>query len=465
MYSEFLQLCGFSQEEIEKERRRIDQAFQIWGITATDIKRAEERIRRYFDLELIGMYKIRGLWLKEFVDLTLAKAEGKKVIYSSVPSISQINAAMAFLSDRVYCTSPELTIITVMGQFFGKLGPVLEQAEKTWLPPGQAHCPYVQARLAAILGGMAARPDLLISVGIACDQAGKTDEIIEYLTGVPIVHVDGCNDERGDTWPYPDLRRVQYLGQELKNVATVFQQVIGLELSEEIINRGLSEWSQLKTLIDQLHKLREQADPSPMSEIDWKIVFQLGALCSPKNARESQDAVGTLLKEIQERVNQGKGVLEKGAPRVIYFSGASSDPAITEVVQNSGLASIMGSSSPSVKREKRSSEMYKSIWDQIAAKNLNNAMNASAALTINNFKKQCEDNAVDGLILAALVKCRAQAIHPRKAKDIIEKELGIPVLAIEFDNLDSREYTAEYLRSRVEPFAEMLKNQKKTLRG
>jgi benzoyl-CoA reductase/2-hydroxyglutaryl-CoA dehydratase subunit BcrC/BadD/HgdB len=44
---------------------------------------------------------------------------------------------------------------------------------------------------------------------------------------------------------------------------------------------------------------------------------------------------------------------------------------------------------------------------------------------------------------------------------VIEKELGIPVLAIEFDNLDSREYTVEQLRTRVEPFAEMLKDKKR----
>ena len=66
MYSEFLRLCGFSLEEIKKDQSRIDKAFKTWGITAEDVKRAEERIKRYFDLELTGMYKIRRLWIKEF---------------------------------------------------------------------------------------------------------------------------------------------------------------------------------------------------------------------------------------------------------------------------------------------------------------------------------------------------------------------------------------------------------------
>ena len=463
MYSEFLRLCGFDQEEIEKEQPRIEKAFQIWGITAEDAKRAEERIKKYFDLELTGMTKIRRLWIKEFVDMTLAKIEGKKVIYSSLPTVSQLTAAMTNVSETVFCTVPEQVIMVVIGQFFGKLGPVLELAEKTYLPPGQAHCPFLQARIAGILGGMVPAPDLLISVGIACEQAGKTDEIIQYLKGTTVVHIDSCNDERGDTWPYPDERRVKYLGQEIKNAAAVFQQVTGFELTEEAINNGLSIWSRLNTVIDKVQDLREKTDPMPMSHKDWHLVFETGTLSTGRTVKEAMDAVVTLWKEIQERVDQGKGVVKKGAPRVINSFGSTSDPAVTEVVEKAGLASIMGSVAPSARRGKRSSDMYKSIWDQIAAKNLNIALNASAALTIDNLKKQCEGSKVDGLVIAALVKCRSQAIHPRKAKDIIEKELGIPVLALEFDNLDSREYTAEYLRSRVEPFAEMIKNNKKKL--
>ena len=56
---------------------------------------------------------------------------------------------------------------------------------------------------------------------------------------------------------------------------------------------------------------------------------------------------------------------------------------------------------------------------------------------------------------------RAYNIFPRKAKEVIEKELGIPVLALEQDSIDSREYTAERFRTRVEPFAELLKDRKK----
>jgi benzoyl-CoA reductase/2-hydroxyglutaryl-CoA dehydratase subunit BcrC/BadD/HgdB len=458
MHSELLQLCGFEPEEVEKEGPRIDRAFGIWGITAEDVKRAEERIKRYFDLELNSMRKIRGIWLKEFVDMTLAKEEGKKVVYSSFPPIGQITGAMAIMSDEVYCSVPEPIIMTVMGQYFGKLGPILEQAEKSWLPPGQAHCPFLQARLASILGGMIPMPDLLTTVGVTCEQAGKTDDLIRYLKGIPLVHVDSGTDEVGNYWPYPDPRRVRYLAQELKNVARIFQQVIGLELTEEAINRGYREYGGLKFMLDKIQKLRGRADPLPMSEKDWQNVYEVIMVCSRRAVREGLDAVNTLFQELKARINRGIGVLEKGAPRVVNVFAHSSDPAVTEVIEKAGLASVVNGVAPSA--ESLPSE-YESTWEQIADKALRVGSRASAALMIAQIKEHCREWNVDGLIIAALVKCRVNSIYPRKAKEVIEKELGIPVLAIEFDNLDSREYTAERFRTRVEPFAEMLKDRKK----
>jgi benzoyl-CoA reductase/2-hydroxyglutaryl-CoA dehydratase subunit BcrC/BadD/HgdB len=458
MYSELLELCGFEPAEAERERPRIDKAFKIWGITAEDIKRAEARIKKFFDLELAGMRQIRGIWLKELVDMTLAKEEGKKVVYSSFPPVAQINGALSIMSDKVYCSVPEPIILTVMGQYFGKLGPILEQAEKSWLPPGQAHCPFLQARLASILGGMVPMPDLLIAVGITCEQAGKTDDLIGYLKGVPVVHVDSCNDEAGERWPYPDPRRVHYLGQELKKVAQIVQQVLGLELSEETINGGNREYGGLKSIYDKIQELRARADPLPMSEKDWINIFDAISTCARRVVKEGQDALNTLFEELKERTDRGIGVLEKGAPRVYNLFPHSSDPAVNEVLENAGIASVVNSGAPS---SLNLPTEYESVWEQIADKNLRTGTRSSAAALINQHKNHCQEWNVDGMIIAALIKCRVYDIYPRKAKEVIEKELGIPVLAIEFDNLDSREYTAEYLRTRVQPFAEMLKDRKK----
>jgi benzoyl-CoA reductase/2-hydroxyglutaryl-CoA dehydratase subunit BcrC/BadD/HgdB len=45
-------------------------------------------------------------------------------------------------------------------------------------------------------------------------------------------------------------------------------------------------------------------------------------------------------------------------------------------------------------------------------------------------------------------------------KKAIEKELGVPVLVLEGDCYDTRNYSASQLRTRVETFAELLRSAK-----
>ena len=151
MYSEFLSLCGFEPEEIKRETRRIEKAFGILEISDEDVDRAKAKIEKYFDIELLGMRKILGLWLKELVDMVLAKEEGKKVIYVSYPPIPQIVAAMALTSDDIYCASPDIVLRNTLNLLFDKINPVLETAEKNGLAPGIAFCSYLQTRLGAIV--------------------------------------------------------------------------------------------------------------------------------------------------------------------------------------------------------------------------------------------------------------------------------------------------------------------------
>jgi benzoyl-CoA reductase/2-hydroxyglutaryl-CoA dehydratase subunit BcrC/BadD/HgdB len=48
-------------------------------------------------------------------------------------------------------------------------------------------------------------------------------------------------------------------------------------------------------------------------------------------------------------------------------------------------------------------------------------------------------------------------------KKQIEEQFGIPVMVMEGDIYDSRNYTAEQMRTRVETFAEMLREMKRTV--
>jgi hypothetical protein len=85
MYTDLLKLCGFEVDEIEKERPRIDRAFGILGIDDEDIKRGEMRLQEYLDIDLLGVRRFLGIWMRELVNLVLAREEHDKVVYSDFP--------------------------------------------------------------------------------------------------------------------------------------------------------------------------------------------------------------------------------------------------------------------------------------------------------------------------------------------------------------------------------------------
>lgn len=70
-----------------------------------------------------------------------------------------------------------------------------------------------------------------------------------------------------------------------------------------------------------------------------------------------------------------------------------------------------------------------------------------------------EEN-LDGIIWNYLFNCRPlfQPLH--LLKQFVERETRIPVVSLETDIYDSRTYSAEALRTRVEAFAEMLRARK-----
>ena len=72
------------------------------------------------------------------------------------------------------------------------------------------------------------------------------------------------------------------------------------------------------------------------------------------------------------------------------------------------------------------------------------------------FEERVRRLNIDGVIWGYLYNCRPLALGSHLIKQWIEKKTGVPTLALEIDIYDSRYYSAESLRTRVEAFAEIL---------
>ncbi len=459
-YDDLLRLFEFADDEIEKERPRIEKAFQKLELGPEDMKTAENWVRQNHDVELMGVRKILGLWLKELVDLVLAKEEGKKLVYYGFPTIAGPASVIAAASAEVHCTCPDVVLCYTMGQIFNKLTPILEAGEENGLPAGHSMCSLWQIRVGGMAKGIVPAPDMIIASSYFCDMGSKADELLHQKYGHPAVYVDGSMDSRWGEFPNHLPERAVYLGGQLERVFDTASEVLGVEITAEVRSEGATRSRELYGARRELGQLMMSADPQPVSIVDVEIARRLtSGSASKRFLTEGPGVIAILNQEIKEKIDRGIGVIEKGAPRVTILVAHLSDPSIMRMMESCGL------SIPATNIDLMSSATLKTapfISGDILAKDQleESGMYHSSYGAIKRAVEAVRQIDVDGVIWNYLYSCRPFAQMSHTLKQFLEKETGIPVLSLEMDMYDSRSYSAAALRTRVETFAEMLRARK-----
>lgn len=458
MYDELLKLCGFEAEEIERERARLDKAFRILDLGPADMKQAENRVRYYFDIELEGVRKLLGIWIKQLVDLVLAREEGKKIVYVSFPAIPGFGLAASLASEDILCQAPELVLDVALGQIFGKIDPILEEAERAGLPPALGMCSLNQARWGGIVKGIVPLPDLTMTSSFFCDQTAKIDDMMHEVYGVDALYVDNCMDSAWGQFEEVTPRQVGYFGREITKALADFQQAVGVELTEEILKSANRENAKLWFALQQILQLMK-SDPAPLSQVDIGMLFWMIASPECRAVAEGLPAMNSLLRDGKKRADAGFGKVEKGAPKIFWFSHHFTEPGILRMVEDSGLCMVAGCL-PTLSATDMVRAQYTDFGERKAERQLRFGLYESSYGLIRKSAEVCSEWNVDGAIIYYHFACRPMVIPVLMMKKVLEEELGIPVLALEGDFYDIRSYSPEALRTRVETFAEMLRARK-----
>ena len=140
-YSGLLKLCGWEEEQISREKPRLDEAFGILGLGPEDMQRAEARVIEGYDVDLMGVRKALGVWIGGMVDVVLGKREGKRLVYYSFPPLGGLSGVISVIGKgEILCVCPEFILDIALGAIFDRIDPILEAGEEKALPPGRALC-------------------------------------------------------------------------------------------------------------------------------------------------------------------------------------------------------------------------------------------------------------------------------------------------------------------------------------
>ncbi len=457
-YEGLFRLCGFEPDELKDQGPRIEEALRRLELGPEDLKEAEANVKSDFDIELEGVQKILAIWLRELVDLVLAKEEGKKVFYFGFPSIGGLGMAIAAASEDVYVGCPDVILCHTMGQIFNKLNPILAAGEENGLPAGHSLCTLQATRVGALAKGIIPIPDLVSLSSYYCDMGSKTDELLCERYGYPSAIVDGSMDSKWGEFPDYDPMRVKYLGSQLNKLYDHVERYMGVTVTEDDFKKGIQMSLGFMGAMGKLGAAMN-ADPVPISMVDVSMARFLGTASTRRAMDEVPPAIEVLIPEVQKRVAEGYGVTPKGSPRVLIGFPSFSDPAFIHLLEDVGLA-VSNQTLMSPLRVKSWESDQPTLGEQRAEIEMRVGFYHGNFGTIKRWAEVTEDLRVDGFIWNYLFNCRPVASTSHLLKQYVESETGTPVLSLEMDIYDSRYYTPSSMRTRIETFADILRMRK-----
>ena len=464
-YDKLFTLCGFSPEELEAERPRIERTLEKLEIGPADIDHACEHVKANFEVELKGVQRIMGAWLIALIDLVLAKEDGKKIVYFDFPGIFGPQWVLACSSDEVYAASPDTILCNSVGQIFDKLRPIQETGELNGTPPGHGLCSLWTIKLGALAKGYIPVPDVALASSYFCDMGSAGGDLLTEVYGVKVAHIDNTMDPPWGMYPDFPEESVKFFGKEIDEMFKLVEDTINIKIKPDALQQAMGTIMPYQGLVTELAKLM-CSDPQPIRSNAQNMFTPLITASAGRSVQWGMDALNLLIPETKARVDAGIGVVPKGAPRIMLFVPNFSDPRIANMMESCGLAVSASQVNfyPIVQPEGRviNPMDYHSIGEFIAASEMLNGMFHSTFGTTDKFRMVYDFIPIfDGIILQYFYHCRPSAIGSHTNKKYLEEKLGIPVLSIEADIWDSRDHSAESMKVRLETFAEMLKAKKR----
>jgi hypothetical protein len=454
---ELLELCGYSEQEIESELPRVEKAFNKLGITVDDIERGKQRLSKYYDVELKGVRKALRLILRELVDALLVRDEGvKNIIYGFMaPGFDLLSSALVTKSRDVFSIHHSWAFQIFVGCVFGKIVPILEEAERKWLKAGMvAHCANLKTLVGPLTLGMYPKPDLLVTTGLLCETSPKTVDLFHEFYDIPVWYVDACQDRTSGEYPEPSERVAISAAKSLKRLAERIQEVVGFEITDDMLLEVQDAKGKMGEAFGRIRDLIANSAPLPLSPAHENIWMCLNVLAlSIDGITEATEAVDTLYEELRERVAKGLGVVEKEAPRVLAtLPMGQTDPRLEHLACEVGIAIVATDRNleVSIKEIPEDPYMRFGIGMQVGA------MHVPPAMRIPLLIEGCKKLNIDGVLDRFHVGCRAVAGDALLIENAIKKELGIPVMLLEWENFDPRVYKHEEYKKRLEIFKMMM---------
>lgn len=355
------------------------------------------------------------------------------VAYGGVAAPYDILAAMGISS----CFVEFLGAMLASG---GAVTPVLEEAEDAGYSPDT--CGYHRSTIGAARQGLLPVPDFLVGTTFPCSGGLAVLENLarHYSKDLFVLHIpkaDGADE-------------VSYLADQIERMVAFIARHTGQALDPNRLRAAVEKTNEASRIMTEVYELARHV-PSPVDSSDLRNFAVVMALFL--GTEGSLEVVRAYREEFGRRVSAGVSGLPGERFRLMWLQNRIQfkHPLEKFMATEFGASVVVD-------------ELNDVTWDPIdpddpfsgvARRILSFPLNGSVERRIRHLRDLSRRYKIDGAINPCHWGCR-QGTGARGLIESAMGEIGVPVLNLEVDCVDVRNFAEGQLRTRIEAFFEML---------
>jgi benzoyl-CoA reductase/2-hydroxyglutaryl-CoA dehydratase subunit BcrC/BadD/HgdB len=322
----------------------------------------------------------------------------------------------------------------------GNVGMFLEESEHAGF--GADTCGYHRAVIGAALKGLMPVPDVMIATTCPCTGGLAAMENLARMFNKELFVLDVPSSDTPES--------VQYLANQYKDMIRFIGSRTGESLDEGKLREAIEKSNRARELMVEVYRLAENV-PSPsngQSLANFGIVMAL-FLGTDAGIEIAQSYID----EFEEMIRNGQSGVPEERVRLLWLQNRIQfkNPLI-KMLEREYHASVV------------IDELNDITWDAIdnadpftgiAKRSITIPLNGEINRRLDHVRHLSKAYKIDGAVNPCHWGCR-QGTGARGLIQASLKELGIPVVNLEVDCIDTRNFAEGQLRTRLEAFMEML---------
>jgi benzoyl-CoA reductase/2-hydroxyglutaryl-CoA dehydratase subunit BcrC/BadD/HgdB len=362
-------------------------------------------------------------------------------LYSDTDHVAWCGLAVPFdLLNAMDITSCFVEFVGAALASAGLANSFLEEAEKAGFVGDT--CGFHRAVIGAARKGIMPEPDFLIASTCPCSGGIAVLENLAHLFKKDLFVLNVPQEETE--------QNVRYLADQIKKMIDFITQHTGVSLDEDKLRRAVEKTNRAREIMQDMYRLAQKV-PSPT---DGRLLINFGIVILLFLGTDAAIDIAQAYKdEFSARIDKGiQGVPDEKLRMLWIQNRIQFKNPLVELLETEYQANIV------------SDELNDIYWDSIdpddpytgmARRAIATPLNGNMRSRIQHLQKLARKYKLDGAINPCHWGCR-QGTGARGLISNGLKKIGVPVLNLEVDCMDTRNFAEGQMRTRIEAFVEML---------